>query len=275
MLRVLVLALLLANAVYLVWAQGLLGVYGFGPVSQAEPERLAQQIRPEAIQLLGVATAPQPPAMPLNTTAPPPAPAAATPGNEPAPAAATAPVVAASATPAPVAAAPLGVPLALPLAVPAPAPALAQCLQAGLFTERQANAMRPRLQARLPPGSWSFEGTGEPIRWMVYMGKYISREAMNRKRVLLDQVGVPYQIPVSPLLNPGLSLGSYNTRAEAEAAWSQFAERGIRSARVVLERPEVPTQWLRLPAVDAALQAKVSTFIPQLSGKPLQACSQP
>ncbi|MDO9359102.1 MAG: SPOR domain-containing protein [Polaromonas sp.] len=52
MLRLLVLLLVLANAGYWAWSQGLLASYGFGPAVQAEPQRLAGQIRPEAIRLL-------------------------------------------------------------------------------------------------------------------------------------------------------------------------------------------------------------------------------
>lgn len=47
--------LLLLNALYWSWAQGWLLPYGFGPLSQREPQRLAQQIRPEAITLLSPA----------------------------------------------------------------------------------------------------------------------------------------------------------------------------------------------------------------------------
>lgn len=52
MLRLLVLLLLLANAAYFAWAQGLLGPVGLAPVQQSEPQRLAQQFRPEAIRIL-------------------------------------------------------------------------------------------------------------------------------------------------------------------------------------------------------------------------------
>lgn len=54
MLRLTVLALLLANALYFFWANGLLRAWGFAPVPQSEPHRLAQQIRPEALRVLGV-----------------------------------------------------------------------------------------------------------------------------------------------------------------------------------------------------------------------------
>jgi hypothetical protein len=44
--------LLLANGLFFAWSNGLLRAYGFAPVAVSEPHRLAQQIRPESIQLL-------------------------------------------------------------------------------------------------------------------------------------------------------------------------------------------------------------------------------
>jgi hypothetical protein len=57
MARTLVWLLLLLNALYWSWAQGWLLPYGFGPLSQREPQRLAQQIQPEAITLVSQAEA--------------------------------------------------------------------------------------------------------------------------------------------------------------------------------------------------------------------------
>jgi hypothetical protein len=54
MLRLFVLALILLNGVYWVWSQDLLLGLGFAPAQQTEPQRLAQQIRPEAVRLLNV-----------------------------------------------------------------------------------------------------------------------------------------------------------------------------------------------------------------------------
>ena len=223
MLRALVLALLLANGLYFAWGQGLLAGYGLAPARQAEPERLAQQIRPEALRLLA-----------------------------PGPAAPTSPATG----PAPI----------------APA-AGASCLQVGVFTDRQVNALRPRLQASLPAGSWSFESSGEPDRWIIYMGKYVSKQAMNRKRLMLDQLGISHDTPASPRLNPGLSLGSFNSKIEAEQALEQMAQRGLRSAKVVPERPELPNQWLKVPQADAAIRAKLEALKPLLADKALQSCS--
>ena len=52
MLRLLALALVLLNAVYFAWSQGLLRPYGVGPPQQSESFRLAQQIRPELVRIL-------------------------------------------------------------------------------------------------------------------------------------------------------------------------------------------------------------------------------
>lgn len=52
MLRLFVLILILANGVYFAWSEGLLRSAGFAPAQQQEPQRLAQQLRPEALRVL-------------------------------------------------------------------------------------------------------------------------------------------------------------------------------------------------------------------------------
>jgi hypothetical protein len=52
LLRLIVLLLLLANGAYFAWAQGLLAAWGVAPAQQSEPQRLTQQIRPEALRIL-------------------------------------------------------------------------------------------------------------------------------------------------------------------------------------------------------------------------------
>ena len=52
MLRVVLVFLLLANGFYWLWSEGSLRGFGYGPALQREPQRVAQQIQPEAVQLL-------------------------------------------------------------------------------------------------------------------------------------------------------------------------------------------------------------------------------
>lgn len=55
MLRLFVLALILANGLYFAWTQGLLRAWGVAPTVQREPQRLDQQVRPEALRVLTTA----------------------------------------------------------------------------------------------------------------------------------------------------------------------------------------------------------------------------
>ena len=67
MLRLAVLLLLLANAGYYAWSHDLLQAWGLGPASQAEPQRLQQQIAPQNLHLLPPAyIEPEPSAPPAS-----------------------------------------------------------------------------------------------------------------------------------------------------------------------------------------------------------------
>lgn len=239
MLRFLVLVLLLANAGYYAWSQGLLQSWGLAPVQQAEPQRLQQQIQPEALRIVG-AKAPPPVVAPASGTEAAESPASAEPAS-------TASVPVAS------------------------APSAGECLQAGVFDEEQADALR-RAAAALPQGSWSLQRTTIAGRWMVYMGRFADGDALAKKRAELREIGVPFDRPNNASLEPGLSLGRFSTEDAAQRGLSNLAAKGVRTARVVQERPDAPGFMLRLPAVDEALRAQVEALRPALAGKTLRPC---
>ena len=235
MLRLAVIVLLLANAGYYAWSQGWLHSWGLAPVEQSEPQRLAQQIRPETLRILQARETPPvaPSAASEATVSPAPSPA-------PAPAATTA-----SAT---------------------------VCLQAGTLDQRQADAVRTAAAA-LPQGSWKLESTPIPGRWMVYMGRFADDEALDKKRAELRARKVPFDRPNNSTLEPGLSLGRFATEEAAQRALTTLGNQGVRTARVVVERAEAPGFTLRLPALDSATRAQVETQLrPALGEKTLRTC---
>lgn len=218
MLRLTVIVLLLANAGYYAWSQGHLAEWGLAPAPQGEPQRLQQQIRPEALRLLSADEARR-----IETSAP-------------------------------------------------PAVRAAECLQAGLFDEKQVAALRPSLEPLLPPGSWQLEEVVEPARWIIYMGKYPNAEAVNKKKAELRQIGVSFEGLSNAAMEPGLSLGGFTSQAAAQQQLDRLAQRGVRTARVAQERPEVRGQSLKLPLVDEALRPRLEELKPLLNGKPLRSC---
>ena len=254
MLRLWVLLLLLANAGYFAWSHGTLAPYGFAPAAQSEPQRLAQQFRPEALRILTPLEARQ-----LESKAGSASESQRVPTLAPEPAAASSPTAATAA------------PLVL-AAGQEPAAAATQCLQAGLFSDEQTATLRARLQSTLPTGSWVFESSIEPARWMIYMGKYASADLLAKKRNELRQRNVSFQSLNNPALEPGLSLGNFSAQLDAQTELERIARLGVKTARVIQAQPEVRGQKLKLAAVTPDLRAQLEALKPQLLGRTLQTC---
>jgi hypothetical protein len=214
MLRLLVLLLVLANAAYFAYSQNLLAPVGLMPTQQSEPQRLAQQLRPEAIRLL--------------------------PGDEA---------------------------RRIEVAVPRPP----ECLQAGLLTDGEADMLKASLES-WPQGSWALEPGVEPPRWIVYMGKYPEPAALEKKKSELRALNVSFEPITNASLEPGISLGGYPTEAAARQQLEALAQKGVRTAKVVQERPEARGQLVKFPAVDEALRPRVDDLKAVLNGKPLRPC---
>ena len=216
MLRLVALLLVLANAAWFAWSQGLLLPWGIGPAQQSEPQRIGQQIRPEAVRVLKTDEARR-----IET-------AASTVARPP------------------------------------------ECLQV-MLDEAQSQPARSVLEG-WPLASWTIESTTEPARWIVYMGKYLTVDLVNRKKAELRQLGISFEPLSNPALEPGLSLGGHATEESAKKQLDALAERGVRTARVVQERAEVKGQRLQLPAVDDALRPRLDELKPALAGKALRPC---
>ena len=238
MLRLAVIVLLLANAGYYAWSQGLLKDWGFAPEEQAEPQRMNQQIRPETLQILRVNPSRTAPSSSSQS-------------------------------------APSGVAVASSNASSAPsspsASDAAECLQAGVFDERQAEALRATL-APLPQGSWQLDPTPIPGRWMVYMGRFDDLETLDRKRAELRARKVDHD-RAGGTLEYGLSLGRFSSKEAAERELTNLANKGVRTARVLQERPDATGFTLRLPAVTDALRPQLEPLRTAMAGKTLRTCA--
>lgn len=235
MLRIAFLLLVLANAGYYLWSHGQLAALGLTPTAQAEPERLQQQLRPEALNLLPAGTA---------TPATPAAQLAVTPA----------------------------------LSQPAPAPATqaggkpTSCLVAAGIEERYADALRRGLTAQVDSDQWELTSTNQPGRWMVYMGKFPDADFLERKRVELRSRKIDFD-RAGGALEPGLSLGRFSTEEAATRELTNLARQGVRTARVVQERPDITLYTLRLPQATAALRSQVEAMGGKaFDGKPFRPC---
>lgn len=219
MLRLFALALLLANGLFYAWDHELLRGFGLGPALQSEPQRLAQQIKPEAVQLL---TPEEFKHIEEQVKA----------EQEP-----------------------------------------TECLQAGPLDAAQIAVLRPVLGLQLPADSWDLKETAITPRWVVYMGKYASPETLAKKRAEVVAMNLKTENLINPALEPGFSLGAYETKAEADGALARLAARGLHTARVVQERAEGSAFQLVLPKVRASLKPKLGPISTALGSKTLHTCN--
>lgn len=273
MLRSLVLILLFVNAAFFAWSRGWLDdVIGVSPDVQHEPQRLAQQVNADKIVVVAAASSAVEggaPALPVESAeaASEAASGAAAEGPEEAASAAEMDVSAAAQTEGAAA-----VNAAVPPAVAA-ASTKGLCLEAGPFTAAEyatAEAMmRPVLSAAL----WTRQNISVQGMWLVYMGPYADAEQLQRKQDELKRIkGLEFEVVrTPPALAQGISLGRFSKQENAENQLETLRNRGIRTARIVTQRPAAELQMIRVPRADTAAQVKLAGLkLPQ--GKRFTAC---
>ena len=233
MLRALVLVLALANLGFFAWTQGWLDdVVGLRAGASREPERLARQVRPEAVVVLPAAAKARA-ASDAAVTAPLPAQVLA----DAAPAAGTSCLEAGPFNTAAASAATAAMQAALPT---------------GGWTDVKTET----------GGSWLiYMG-----KFANADGMAKKKEELQRIRLQFQEVRD------APALQPGLSLGRHDSRAAAEKALAAFALRGVHSARVVELTAPSTTHLLRVEQADAALATRLLALRADGLGQGFTAC---
>ncbi|MGM9424791.1 SPOR domain-containing protein [Hydrogenophaga sp. MI9] len=156
---------------------------------------------------------------------------------------------------------------------PAVAAAPAQaCWQAGGFTLPQADALRVALAGTgLATDQWQLSESRSSGRWVVYMGRY-NDEQMQKKKAELRELKIEFREVSLPSTGPGLALGTFSSEEAVQQALKDVAKKGVRSARAAVERPEVVSMTLRLPAITDEQRSSVEGLGDALAGKKLQPC---
>ena len=169
-------------------------------------------------------------------------------------------------------------PSASAASTPAAATAAAlHCLEAGPFAASTINAAENALRSAMPDAgsaSWSSIKTEVAGAWIVYMGRYLNPELLARKQEELLRRKVAFEaVSGTAALEPGLSLGRYESRSAAREALDQFALLGIQTAKVVELVAPTSTHRLRIERADAVLAERLAAIkTGALAGTPFAAC---
>jgi hypothetical protein len=248
--RALIVALFVVNLGFAAWAAGWLGAAG----NERDPGRLARQVNPDRVRVA------RQPVSPPRSTAPATAPADAAPKGTLAPADVTrAPGATGSVAPLNPATLIATAPTAAGTTQPA-SPSDPNCFEIGPFTPAEVVAAETALvRASLPAGSWIDLKVDRPGEYIVYAGRYPDREGLERKIAELRRLRVQYEeIRDLPDLQPGLAIGRFSERADAEAAQAQLQQLNVRNTRVIAIAAPTTTHLLRVERADAALQAQLA-----------------
>jgi hypothetical protein len=157
------------------------------------------------------------------------------------------------------------------MAASAPVPAATlSCLEAGPYTPAEARAAETLLQAALPAGSWARRSVERPGSWIVYLGRFTTEEALQKKIEELRRLSTSFEeLQSPPELAPGLSLGRFDSRPTADKALEQFGQRGVRTARVVALSEPATMTLLRVERADPALALELAALGGEVKGQPL------
>ncbi len=146
------------------------------------------------------------------------------------------------------------------------------CWQADGFTPDQAQALRTTMTGLgLEESLWEFTEVRASGRWIVYMGRY-SEEQIKKKKEELRELKIEFREVSPPGLGPGLALGTFPNEAAVAQGLKDLTRKGVRTARIAMERPEVVTMSLKLPALTTQQRNLVEGLGDVFAGKKLQAC---
>lgn len=279
MLRYLVLILFIVNATFLAWSQGWLKpLVGVQPDLQHEPERLRQQQHAERIAVLSGAPSQALAASAVNALSADAAASAAssasaaTPSSSPELAASSASLASDTASGGANSSSRVSkADTASTAASASAAPGI--CLQAGPFRNEDMAEVRNTLQKPLSAEAWTTQAVSVSGIWLVYMGPYPDEDLYAKKLNELRRIKSLSieEINAPAALAHGLSLGRYGSLSAAQSGLATMKLRGIRTARIVVLRPEAEMQSVRVAQASQRTQVALSALkLPQ--GKTFSAC---
>lgn len=231
------------------------GYLGASATERREPQRLAEQLRPEQLSILPPNSAKLVPPVRTQDAAPaadPAKPDAAAPAAQPA-----------AASPQP----------AAPQVAVAPS-----CTEVGNFTAADARRFSAQLASLNLGDKVAQKLTQDVTSHMVYIPPQDGRDGADRRTAELRRLGISdfYVIPDSfpnPALRYGISLGIFRTEEAAKAYVGQLISQGLRSARIIARRSGAGKQVFQLRDLSPDARAALDKIKSGYPDQEVRSCS--
>ena len=254
MLKLFFCLLLIANGVLFAMGRGYLGDTA---AERHEPQRLSQQLQPQALNIL-----------PPNSEKLVVPPKASEPEVPETPASAAPAAPAASVTP-------------VQSPAPAPKPALLvkiACTEIGNFNIVEARKFDAQLAQLKLPVKPVVRSIQEAISHMVYIPAQDGRDGAERKAAELRRLGIQdfYVMPESqanPALRWAISLGVFKTEEAAKAYIGQLITQGVRTARIMARTASTGKQVYQWRDIDAATKSALDGLKAKFPDQDMRSCA--
>ena len=108
-------------------------------------------------------------------------------------------------------------------------------MQSQVLPKARVASVRQQLEglAVVPKTAWNWVADTEPERWIIYLGRFASEDALERKTAQLEKMALQFVVLDDADLSPGISVGMFKSQAEATQELNQLNRRGLRLARVI------------------------------------------
>lgn len=149
------------------------------------------------------------------------------------------------------------------------------CLLSAGNEAAQSAKLSSALKEALPNAKLQTSVSREGGFWMVYMGKYVDAPTTNKKFAELEKLKIPGDYGIlrdTPAYQPGISLGTFRERDNANLRLAEVVKKGVKSARVVERVPARQITSFKFPELEAALRSQVEEVVQKAGGKPLELC---
>lgn len=147
------------------------------------------------------------------------------------------------------------------------------CREIGPLENAPALAAAHAAAEILPTGSWTMATRMEPAVWAVYEGRLTDSAAAQRQRSALAARGIVAELVVDrPEYLPGLTLGLFRQRADAERLVAGLSARGEKSVQVVPWAREPIGQVLRVSTASADVAPLLDRVVETAGLPPAHAC---
>lgn len=147
------------------------------------------------------------------------------------------------------------------------------CLETQPLDPAQANQIQQLMASVIAPELWQMRTHTQPTAWVIYMGKFDSNEQVQERKNELAELGISASvISGKPQYQPGLTLGFFREKANAERLLNSLINKGITSAKMIVWEQTPVGEIVRIPQATSQQRQQLEALMTQAALPAFRIC---